>query len=38
LLDGSNDIHSDGKFLVGQNRNKMNEEPVAIKFAALDEG
>jgi hypothetical protein len=38
LLDRSNDIDPDGKFLVGQKRNQMKEEAVAIKFAALDEG
>jgi hypothetical protein len=38
LLDGSNDINSNGKFLVGQSRNQMTKEAMAIKFAALDEG
>jgi hypothetical protein len=38
LLDGSNDIDPDGKFLVGQERKQMNEEAMAVKFAALDEG
>lgn len=38
LLYGSNDIDPDGKFLVGQKRNQMNEEAMAVQFAALDEG